>query len=379
MKLVILCGSLEPGKDGVGDYSRQLANYCRSQNHSVLLCSLNDGWIKLDAVAKESQEIRIASVTPWPQRIEALQKTLDFFQPDFISLQFVPYAYHKRGFCRDLALHLRVLAKKYRWQIMFHELWLGLNKADSLKYKLLGFWQRRHALQLVRTLSPKVTHTQSAVYAKFLLREQVASIRLPLFSNIDIVASPDFAQTYDLLTQHGLTLTPENRSGTFVILFFGSLHPEWTPDLLMQKMAGKKSLFLSLGRLGGVGGKIWRQFSEKYAKQARFMNLGELTAPEISTALQFADAGVAASPWNLIEKSGSVVAMLEHGLPVIVTRNDFLPNEQYEFDASFSDRLHPVWLDTFDLQRLTRQAPSPRLPAVGSQFLADLEDTNRQP
>jgi hypothetical protein len=36
-----------------------------------------------------------------------------------------------------------------------------------------------------------------------------------------------------------------------------------------------------------------------------------------------ADFGVAASPWQLIGKSGSAAAMLDHGLPVIVSRDDF--------------------------------------------------------
>jgi len=45
----------------------------------------------------------------------------------------------------------------------------------------------------------------------------------------------------------------------------------------------------------------------------------------ISAQLRDADFGVAASPWQLIGKSGSAAAMLDHGLPVIVTRDDFHP------------------------------------------------------
>ncbi len=377
MKLVILCGSLEPGKDGVGDYSRRLASYCRKQGNSVLLGSLNDSWIDSDNIG--TQEIRLAGSQPWSQRSATLQKVLTSFQPDFVSLQFVPYAYHGRGFCHEMATQLGAFAKKFHWHIMFHELWLGLNPTDSLKYKLFGWGQRRGVLQLARTLSPVLTHTHATAYAHFLKRENISAIRLPLFSNIDIEPEPDFTRFCELLERAGSDLTPLNRRQTFVIVFFGSLHPEWTPDLLMKKLAGKKLLFLTMGRLGQTGMQIWNDFAEGYATRAKFINLGELSASEISTALLFADAGVAASPWNLIEKSGSAAAMVEHGLPVLVTRNDFLPTEHLELVPTLAKHLHPIWKDHFSVDHLTKSAPSPRLPEIGSQFLADLHNCVRQP
>ena len=42
MKLLFLCSSLEPGRDGVGDYTRRLAGECLRQGHEVRLLSLND-------------------------------------------------------------------------------------------------------------------------------------------------------------------------------------------------------------------------------------------------------------------------------------------------------------------------------------------------
>jgi hypothetical protein len=48
-----------------------------------------------------------------------------------------------------------------------------------------------------------------------------------------------------------------------------------------------------------------------------------MTNGEISKILQCLDLGLATSPRQLIQKSGSVAAMLEHGLPILVTRNDW--------------------------------------------------------
>jgi hypothetical protein len=60
-----------------------------------------------------------------------------------------------------------------------------------------------------------------------------------------------------------------------------------------------------------------------YAHAVDFIHLGEQPARQVSALMLAADFGVAASPWQLIGKSGSAAAMLDHGLPVIVSRNDF--------------------------------------------------------
>lgn len=42
MKLLFLCTSLEPGRDGVGDYVRLLAEACIEAGHECRLLALND-------------------------------------------------------------------------------------------------------------------------------------------------------------------------------------------------------------------------------------------------------------------------------------------------------------------------------------------------
>ena len=42
MKFAFICGSLEPGRNGVGDYTRRLAGELAAQGHECLLVSLND-------------------------------------------------------------------------------------------------------------------------------------------------------------------------------------------------------------------------------------------------------------------------------------------------------------------------------------------------
>jgi hypothetical protein len=54
MKIFLLCGSLEHGKDGVGDYTRRLAGELIRQGHNTAIISLNDRFI--EGVVREEQE-----------------------------------------------------------------------------------------------------------------------------------------------------------------------------------------------------------------------------------------------------------------------------------------------------------------------------------
>ncbi len=374
MKLVILCGALEPGQDGVGDYSRRLAEFCRLEGHQVLLVALNDSRVAPGQVVKSADEIRLSSALSWPEKSRLLNDTISRFQPHAISLQFVPFAFHPRGLCGRMIGALAPLTQLCPWEIMFHELWLGLNPSDPLKYRLLGWIQRRQILRLARQISPAVVHTQASVYVEVLRREKISAHLLPLFSNIPIAPPPDEADMENLLTSEGFLTASGWRTGRLIFVLFGSLHPEWNPQKMMQKLSGQNPIFLTIGKLGAKGREIWQRFASDYADQAAFADLGELPPGKISAVLQWADAGVAASPWNLIEKSGSVAAMIEHGLPVIVTRNDFLPSQNCLSDPAWATRLHPVWDPAFSVKKLTRRPTCARLPETGRQFLHDLSN-----
>jgi hypothetical protein len=53
------------------------------------------------------------------------------------------------------------------------------------------------------------------------------------------------------------------------------------------------------------------------------VTLGERDTDFVSTYLRWADFGLATVPAALVEKSGSVAAMVEHGLRVIVTSDNW--------------------------------------------------------
>jgi len=142
--------------------------------------------------------------------------------------------------------------------------------------------------------------------------------------------------------------------------------------------AGKRICLLSLGRLDGGGQKIWSQLQRNYPDVSLPM-LGEQPPEKVSFFMQAADFGIAASPWDLIGKSGSAAAMVEHGLPVIVTRDDaqsrLVPSDPPSTDPLFyrCDEMLEARLTA----GLPKKSPSPRREEIAARFCSMLSQNSQ--
>ena len=338
MRLLFLCSSLEPGRDGVGDHTRLLAEACTRRGHVCALLALNDPFATASfASAAETKSGPIAAAhlpaaLSWKERVAQAVAFRERFHPDWVSFQLVPYAYHPRGLLGRLAGKLRDIAGDGPLHIMFHELWLGGGEPTPWRHRLTGFFQRRGIGRLLRKLRPRLVTTSNAVYAAMLRELGAETMLLPLFGNVPIAEEGGAAAKPVSAALAGAGITRENRAGWWLGLFFGALHAEWEPEpflpLLLKAAAeaNRRIVLARVGRIGDAGEKTWRKMEAAYGPQVMFLNAGELPPPTISAWLRAADFGVAASPWQLIGKSGSAAAMLDQGLPVIVTRDDFRPN-----------------------------------------------------
>jgi hypothetical protein len=119
-----------------------------------------------------------------------------------------------------------------------------------------------------------------------------------------------------------------DRNKLYMAGIFGSVHREWNAEEavgvllpLVQKFE-KRLVLVFLGRNNLAPGAI-NELKSKLQPCADVITTGERSVAEISKILQSLDLGLATSPRQAIQKSGSVAAMLEHGLPVLVTRDDW--------------------------------------------------------
>jgi hypothetical protein len=193
MKVVFVCGSIERGCDGVGDYTRRLAQSLLSKGHDVSIIAMLDSFVKeqkREIVETEFGEIKILRlpINIGIKRSSLLLKNeINEINPDWISLQFVVFAFHKKGLPYGLGNLLSEAFKGRRLQIMFHELWLGMDRGSNMKYAIWGFIQKRIVTSLLHKLKPSILHTNSDWYATQ-LKKITSNVKvLPLFSNIPVV------------------------------------------------------------------------------------------------------------------------------------------------------------------------------------------------
>ena len=333
MKLAFFCGSLEPGRDGVGDYARRLAGEMARRGHAILCVALNDPHVdKIISLPQEMEGVsvpalRLPSTMPWSQRMERLRGQLEEFHPDWISLQFVPFAFQPRGICLGLGQRLASLRTKAHWHFMFHELWLGLDEHASFKHRVWGALQRLAILDMQGRLRPRLISTQSEPYRTALARENIVAQILPLFSNIPRTEDDGWETQLKPLLEKSVKKVPA-RGELYLAGVLGAVHSEWKIELTLNtllplvKRFNKRLVLVFLGK-NNMSASAFFELKTLLGKQAEIIVTGERSGAEISQILNALDLGLATSPQQNIQKSGSVAAMQEHGLPVLVTRDDW--------------------------------------------------------
>ncbi|NQX02620.1 hypothetical protein HQ447_18330 [bacterium] len=325
MNFVFLCGSLEPGRDGVGDYTGRLVSELRRRGHKCRIIALNDRYAGTsEANTQGSNEIsderlRLASSVGWSNRIKQAKQWLEDFTPDWISLQFVPYSFHSKGLSIRLGMRIKQLAPEAKWHVMFHELWIGMEEGSPIRHRFVGAMQRQIIRKLVRDLRPQIVHTQSGLYLSQLRNLGVPPHHLPLFGNIPVCTHEPAT-----MTTGNTKSTHESGLKALRLVHFGTIRPNvpfanFAASLAAYGQVQKKEITLSLVGRAGQTAKAWKPVFESAG--IRFVNHGEQATDEISRLLFEADIGMITTPIALAEKSGALAAMREHGLPVIAVTN----------------------------------------------------------
>jgi hypothetical protein len=320
LKILFICSSLEPGCDGVGDYTRRLACELIRQGHFVEAISLNDKHISgqcLEVQTFDSVDLpvlRFPLDLPLAQKLNIAKKHIGEFNPDWISLQFVIFGYHPKGLPLWLS-KLATLGKNRRWHIMFHELWIGMARESSKKEKYWGLVQKYLIKKMVSDLNPKLITTQSSLYKAQLSRVNIESYHLPLFGNIPVAVSR-------------LDEIPLSKNDVTLVVF-GTIHPgapvkQFVEEAIVFKQ--KNNINISIKLIGRSGGELNNWVSVWQDAGFLVEVLGEQTADVISATLFKATIGISTSAYSMIEKSGTVAAMREHGLNVICVAKPYHPN-----------------------------------------------------
>ncbi|MEP6747112.1 MAG: hypothetical protein ABJB86_05285 [Bacteroidota bacterium] len=310
MKILFICGALEPGRDGVGDYTRRLAGAIGLMGHEATVIALYDPYVIEETIADQLSDGQSVHVLRIPQQSTGVSRWLrvqewtNAFKPEWISLQFVPYAFHPKGMPFSLGRELqKLLIDGRRLQIMFHETWIGAD-GINLKRRLTAAVQKNIIRKMLKLLQPGIVHTQLPATVKN-LETIVRSIKpLQLFSNIEVAGQ---CQKFDPSTLRAGFFSQADASPA-VISFLQDL----------GRNAAASGLRLELLFIGGDPARM-KAAGETLSKTNNFKNVlysGFLPPEGISAALQSCTVGITLVPRHALGKSGSVAAFLQHGIPV---------------------------------------------------------------
>jgi hypothetical protein len=371
-RILFISGSLEPTRDGVGDYTRTLASSCCKIGCESFTMSLRE--VYLNRPIQEVQcGIRTLRLPDAINNIYYQKKALAWakeIKPDWISLQFVCYSFHPKGLCWKMIPFVNALRKIAPLHIMAHELWIGPHAEAPFKEKLIGFAQR----QLVTRIYKKAEciHTQCAPYQYLLQQQGIEAKLLPIFSNLKIAQGHGREWLLNFIKER---FSIKNIENSLFFGFFGSLYRGFPSDTLHDQLAALATassspiIALSFGHLG-ASAATWENFSKHSQRRVKTIKMPILNDEELSLGLQGLNAGLITTPLSLLEKSGSAATFYSHGIPIIAIRDDV-------HFKNYTHNPHP-----FGAVILKDYQPSPYLPPtpraehtpllIAEKFLQDL-------
>lgn len=337
MEIVLICGTLEPGCDGVGDYAIRLAEELDRMGHSASILAINDRFVNnnniddiVPGLINQVRILRIPSILPEKHRLELSKAWLKQLNPTWVSLQFVPFSFQNKGLPFALGSFLKKLEVGFKWHIMFHELWVGMPKGTSRKHVIWGWLQKHIVKALIVKLQPHGIHTPCQLYHAQLTHLGFDVKHLPLFSNI-----PVKAMAYQLQqTESAIPITNGDDNwfnspnlSEISLVIFGTIHPQALAGKFIELVSTfmeRHGLKIKLTLVGRCG-----PYQEFWISACRLTGIsvevkGEQPAETISYLLSNADIGISTSAFAMIDKSGTVAAMLEHKLPVICVGNTWV-------------------------------------------------------
>lgn len=326
MNILFLCISFESGRDGVGDYTRQLAGELIRQGHQIAIVALNDKSLTDEWLGtQEANQVTIPILrvpATWTQkrRFERAKQWIDTLNPEWLSLQYVPFGFHNKGLPFGLGQSLELLGNGRKWHIMFHELWVGMDREASFKHIVWGWLQEKITCSIVKKLSPKVIHTHVQLYQRQLMRFDTVVTLLPLPSNIP-------------LYKIGSADKPSSSTLSFVI--FGAVHygapiKEFVNDV--RAYSTSKGLTAHLVLIGRNSDEQKNWATEWQSQGLPVIITGELPSEKVSELLSKASFGITTTPIALIGKSSAVATMEAHSLPIICVSRSWQPRLPISLD-----------------------------------------------
>lgn len=372
MKIFFICGCLEPGRDGVGDYVQRLSEELIRLGHDPFALALKDPYVDSHTVSTQTPGARSLSALRLPaswklaKRLEQAKLWMDIVNPDIVSIQYVPFSFHVKGLPFSFGRDMKRLVGERAVHVMVHETWVRVSSRFSAKEQLYSFLQRRILKRTLKGMSPLVIHSHLPAYCRQIEGLGYAVKPLPLFSNIPHAEGED-----------------REDDGVFRIGFLSQAEPDQHVIAFLRKIlpeinaTGVRPQVLLIG---GSEAKM-KSYKDSYERipelKGHVLLTGFLKDKDVSARIQTCNIGITPVPRHALGKSGTVAAFLSHGIPVAapVIHEEFGANDIGFFSAAMQKAivLEPS-IRCFASARKQALAAGDQiaLPSVVESFVTDL-------
>jgi len=332
MRIAFLCSGLEPGADGVGDYTRSLAAACTALGHETRIAALRDPKAPARAFSSSGGEARWNDIFRRPGEERAFAAWLRDFQPDWVSVQYTPFGFHPRGLGGARAQRLRsLLPETAKRHIMYHEIWLQPGLHGRLRHRVLGKLQRPAVLAWGNKtgFAPSLVHTQARLHKLRLSRGGVEADLLPIFSNLPItLCEPKRARAMllETLRSRESNVHPPDDVDCLWIGHFGTMQTGLDWDLTVfareitqiAKRTGRRACFVALGRM--LHNETAWAAAAAAVPEAFFAATGPLDAKPLVQVMQACNVAFSSTPADIVEKSSANAAWRALKIPLLLPR-----------------------------------------------------------
>lgn len=311
MKILFICGCLEPGRDAVGDYVRQLSEELVRQGHDPFALALSDPYVNSLSSTTQAPDKKILSAVRLPadwkpsRRLEQAKLWTDIVDPDVLSVQYRPLSFDVKGLPLLLGQDIKHLAKTRKVHMMLHGTWADTGRSASIKQKLHALAQQQILKRSLNMIRPVLIHSNLPVYLNQVKALGFKARPLPLFSNIPFPNEKVISD--DAVFRIGLFSPAE--PGEELVDFLKSIISE------VNALGIRTSMVLIGGDEAEMG-----TYKEEYERipglEGQVLLTGPLQVREISALIQTCSMGITSVALHSLGNSGSVAAFLSHGVPV---------------------------------------------------------------
>lgn len=386
MRILFICPTVEPGRSGVGDYTVGLAASAASAGAETHVLAFAESSIESPSSGVVNFGAESAATTRVPrsclskQLRHAITTALTEIRPDWISLQWVPYAFHPKGLAAWGPFPWDTLTGGAKMHWMIHETWIGGFAGAPWKMRLTGSLQRWMMRRLFFRVQVRLAHTSNTTYVRQLNHAGMAAVQLPLFGALPTVTPETAWCGWEKLLgaeQGGPIIT--DRGKVRIFCFFGTIHQGFPSGEVFRTIResvareDRRAVILSLGHAGD-GGSQFDEWARRWEDGMIFRRLGSLGDAATASVLAHSDFGLSTTPLNVIGKSSAAATMSELGLPVLTGSmgaavDGWLPG--------LRDAAPRFWLaEDYLANRLHESVPRPRMesrrPEIARRFLSDL-------